>query len=106
MAALYNDTYFGTIRNNSAGLRLYYGNTNNEVQELAFAIGGHSWNMTSSLNGTNGNGGIAAWAVNGQGIAHLYVLDTTSSLFVWSGDFTEKAVPRFSTYGLWAASTF
>ena len=104
LAALYNETYFGTSKN-SAGLRLYYGNTNNEVQELAFAIGGQSWNMTSTLNGTDGNGGIAAWNTNGQGIAHLYVLDPVNNLFVWSGDFNQKAVPSFSTYGMWEKST-
>ena len=90
--------------NYSAGMRLYYGNTNNEVQEMAFAIGGASWNITSSLNGTDGNGGIAASGANPQGIAHLYLLDTKNNLFVWSGDFMQKVAPSSSTYGRWDAS--
>ena len=105
MAALYSAQWFGTVKNNSAGLRLYYGGPNGKVQELAYALGADSWALQSTLNDTNGNAGISARPINPDGFAHLFVLNSVNQLVVWSGYFVSKAKPSFPTYGYWDAST-
>ncbi|KAL6722062.1 hypothetical protein ACLMJK_001167 [Lecanora helva] len=102
LAALYSPQYLGTKKNDSAGLRLYYGGPGNQVQELAFALDSNSdsWNLQSTLDDTNGNGGIATRSIDQNGYAHLFVLNNQNQLVVWSGYFLNK-LTKYPLYGSW-----
>lgn len=84
LAATYSEFWFGARRGNSYGLRLYYGDPDNQVHELAFALGDTSpWSSQSVFNGTNGNAGISGTTVDeDNGYARLYVLDGANDIRV------------------------
>lgn len=104
MTAVYSSTWFGKKRghNRGAGLRLYYGGTDNQVQEIAFAFGEASWSSQSTLKGTNGNAGISASLINEvTGLADLYVLDMTNQFRAWNLNSSVKVNNTTGTYGNW-----
>ena len=102
LAAIYSESWFGKDMGNSSGLRLYYGATDNQVHELAFALGSTSWSLQSTFNATNGNAGISASPPGGDtGEALLFMMDTQSQIRVWSLNSTVKPDPAVPTYGNW-----
>ena len=91
---------------NSSGLRLYYGATDNQVHELAFALGSTSWSLQSTFNATNGNAGISASNPSPHtGEALLFMMDTQNQIRVWKLNSTVKPDPSFMTYGNWSQGT-
>ena len=100
LAAIYSDVWFGTIMGNSSGIRLYYGATDNQVHELAYALSSQLWSPQSVLNGTIGNAGIAASTVNeDSGTAYIYTLDTANKISLWTLNSTVKSNSAATTYG-------
>ena len=102
LAAMYSEFWFGKDMGNSSGLRLYYGATDNQVHEIAFALGSTSWSLHSIFNATNGNAGISASTPNettGDGM--LFVMDTQNQIRVWTLNSTVEPDPAVSTYGNW-----
>ena len=102
LAATYSDTWFGTTMGSSAGMRLYYGATDNQVHEFAFALSNQLWSPQSVLNGTNGNAGITASTVDEEsGTAQIYTLDTANRITAWNLNATAKPDSAATTYGNW-----
>lgn len=104
MAALINNRWGGTEVNKSAGMRLYYGSANNQVQELAFPLGADSWTLQSTFDDTNGNAGITG--ATGDGYSQLYVLDSKDQLRRWRAQLSKKAKQEFPTYGNWTIGIY
>ena len=87
---------------NISGLRLYYGTTDNQVHELAFALGSTSWSLQSTFNATNGNAGISTNTPDEDtGEAMLSMMDTQNQIRVWTLNSTVKLDRAVPTYGNW-----
>jgi len=65
LTATHSESWFGARRANSSGLRLYYGAPDNQIHELASALGDTSpWSPQFFFNGTNGNAGISGTTID------------------------------------------
>ena len=106
MVAMWSVQYFGHVKANSSGIRLFYGGPDNQVQELAFALGDSSWVSQSTLNGTNGNAGITATSIdsNYNGM-HLYTVDMNNNFRVWNLNTGKKPDSSVGFYGNWTEGT-
>ena len=92
LAALYSERRFGTAKGAKPGLRLNYGATDNQVHELAFALGNTSWSPQFQFNNSNGNAGISVSSVdNATGSAGLFSFDMKGQLRAWNLNATVRA---------------
>ena len=103
LAAMYSQRWFGATNGSSPGLRLYYGSTDNQVHELAFALSDTSWSTQFQFNGSNGNAGTSVSSVdNTTGVARLYMLDMSNNIMSWWLDASIKANGASALYGNWS----
>lgn len=59
LSACVNEAWFGLPYNiNGLGIRLYYGSSNNSIQEITWALGNTAWSTGYNFPNSNGQGGV------------------------------------------------